>query len=59
MSDYTKKLERMIADMVPWKKSRRERYRGRVKPGEIKVFLEPGEKASNPLFAGANISRET
>ena len=61
LNDYTKKLEKLIDGLVPWKKRRgwaRGLAKGSVKPGEVVVVLDQGDVPNDPLFEGARTTRE-
>jgi hypothetical protein len=63
MKDYSKGVDKVLNDMVPWK-DRKEASRrlgahgGKVKPGEVVVVLGGGESANHPLFKNAKVIRE-
>jgi hypothetical protein len=63
MQRYAKQVERSLDSAIPWKRkapgrSEMERLRGRVKSGEVVVFLDEGESPDDPMFKGAKISRK-
>lgn len=62
LADYGKALERALDDVVPWQKSPRRnaylRRKGKIKSGEVKVILDPGEAGDIGLYDGAKIVRE-
>jgi len=59
MRSYTKKLERAIRDMTPWRRPMIGLgLRGRIAEGEMVVVLDSDESSDDPLYRGAKIIRE-
>lgn len=63
LRDYQKDVEKMLDNMVPWRKRNRrssgiQNHRGKIKPGEVVVLLEGEEPANYPLFQNAKVIRE-
>ncbi len=55
MRTYTRRLERMIASMTPWrKKEERRSSTPGAKPGEAVVVMDsPTDRKDDPLYKGA------
>lgn len=63
LQKYQKGVEKNLNHIVYWKKGRqrdslRERYKGRINPGEVVAVLGAGESSNHPLFKGTKIIRE-
>jgi hypothetical protein len=60
LQQYQKDVERMLSRLTPWIKgtlSRRRLQAMGVEPGTVKVILEGGDSADDPLYKGAETIR--